>query len=136
VYKSFAVISMHVCDDDGSGEPSVDAEAYKDGRSARQGCSAAGHAEERLALADDCFLRPELRMARHVGEGTEADKGCASCQGMSVGRASTLRERQLRTDYTAGGAVLELGAVLPGGGCCCGCCRWCWARHGSGCGGV
>jgi hypothetical protein len=51
-------------------------------------------------------------MARHIGEGAQADKGCASYQETSVDRAGMLRGRRLPTDYTAGGAVLELGAFL------------------------
>lgn len=59
-------------------KPAVHAQADKDGRSGGDGGSSTGHAKDGPALANDCFLCSELRVARHVGESAEAHKGCAA----------------------------------------------------------
>lgn len=60
-------------------KPPIHTQPYKHSTRRGNGRPSAAHPKHALALANHSFLCFQLRVARHVCEGAEADKGCATC---------------------------------------------------------
>lgn len=94
------------------GKPAIDAQADHDGAGAGDGHVSTAHPKDAVAGSNRSLIGADLRVARDIGKGTQAQKCCAACRSASAHGLDQRRPGSKHTNHATGRAVFKLGAVL------------------------